>query len=74
MKFKQKAKHIKKGVYCIYKGQNCMHYETKEKADHALQFTNEYENQNYVPIRSYHCKCGFWHLTSKPKLYFYHSL
>ena len=63
-----KTKHTKNRVYCDYKGKPCIHYETKQKAEHALKFINEYENQNYVPKRVYHCKCGYWHLTSKPLL------
>lgn len=65
-KMYEKAKHAKNQVYCDYKGKTCIHFETKQKAEHALQFVNEYENQSYIPIRVYHCKCGAWHLTSKP--------
>ena len=62
-----KIQHIKNGIYCFYKGKPCLHYETKEKAEHALKFVEQqnYTNQNYVPIRAYICACGFWHLTSK---------
>ncbi|MCL2485347.1 MAG: hypothetical protein FWF00_01145 [Endomicrobia bacterium] len=63
-----KEKHIKNGVYCLYKGKSCLHYETQKQAEHALKFveSGNYENINYVPIRAYLCGCGSWHLTSKP--------
>ena len=66
-KMYEKAKHTKNLIYCIYKGKPCIHYETQQKAEHALEFINEYENPNYVPKRAYLCRCGSWHLTSKPK-------
>ena len=65
-KMYEKEKHSKNQIYCDYKHKPCIHFETKQKAEHALKFVNEYENQNYIPIRAYLCKCGFWHLTSKP--------
>ena len=65
-----KTKHTKNKIYCFYKGKPCIHYETQQKAEHALKFTNEYDNPNYVPKRAYHCKRGSWHLTSKPILIF----
>lgn len=62
-----KEKHNKNGWFCIYKNKNCLHFTTKEKAEHALNFVNEYDDPDYVPVRVYHCSCGFWHLTSKQK-------
>lgn len=61
-----KEKHNKSGWYCSFKNKHCLHYETQKKAEHALEFINEYDDPNYVPIRVYHCECGYWHLTSKP--------
>lgn len=62
----EKERHTKRGIFCIFKNKQCIHYETQKKAEHALEFVNEYDNPNYVPQRAYHCDCGFWHLTSKP--------
>ena len=65
-----KGRHNRNALFCSYKNKHCIHYETKEKAEHALQFVNEYDDPNYVPVRVYHCDCGYWHLTSKQKKYF----
>lgn len=62
-----KQKHNKNGWYCSYKNKNCIHYETQKEAETALKYTDEYQNQNHIPRRVYHCGCGYWHLTSKPK-------
>ncbi len=62
-----KESHNKNGWYCGYKNKQCIHYETQKQAETALKYVNEYDDPNYVPVRVYHCECGYWHLTSKPK-------
>ena len=71
----EKIKHVKNSIYCVFKGKNCLHFETKEKAELALKYINpcDYENPAYIPIRAYHCKCGFWHLTSKTRTIHSHN-
>lgn len=62
----EKERHTKRGIFCIFKNKQCIHYETQKQAETALKYVSEYENPNYVPKRAYYCNCGFWHLTSKP--------
>ncbi|MCR4662976.1 MAG: hypothetical protein K5622_03710 [Endomicrobiaceae bacterium] len=66
-----KEKHNKNGWFCFYKNKKCLHFETQQKAEHALKFVNEYDNPDYVPKRVYLCRCGYWHLTSKTKKEFF---
>ncbi|HGQ5248381.1 TPA: hypothetical protein ACLZWE_001622 [Streptococcus pneumoniae] len=48
------------GIYCPAANRSKIQYETKEKADHAVQ----YDNGGLV--RSYYCRtCACWHTTSK---------
>ena len=70
-----KVQHVKNSYYCKFKGKFCLHFATKEKAELALKYVNpnEYEDPTYVPIRAYLCKCGHWHLTSKPKITYFHK-
>ena len=54
---KRKACH---GVFCPAANRTKLQYETKEKADHAV----DYDNGGLV--RSYYCDtCNCWHTTSK---------
>lgn len=51
-------------MYCMKAG-----WDTKELADSELARirSKRIPNQWKVPIRSYQCRCGAWHLTSQPK-------
>lgn len=53
---------------------NCHHktkYGTKEAADQDIKLIRNKSNRSRIPIRSYFCKCGFWHLTSKEDMFKY---
>lgn len=40
-------------------------YATEKAADDDITRIYKTSNRSKVPVRSYLCKCGFWHLTSK---------
>lgn len=59
-KFRNRKRNACHGVYCQAANRAKIQYETKEKADHAV----EYDNGGLV--RSYYCtSCNCWHTTSK---------
>jgi mannose-1-phosphate guanylyltransferase len=33
----------------------------------SIDVINRTSNRDVIPIRAYHCDCGFWHLTSQEK-------
>ena len=60
-------KPSKNRVFCNDCGKSKMLFDSKEKADHFLQYNKDiiYEENGKSPVRSYFCKmCGGWHLTS----------
>ena len=69
-KMYDKIQPLKSSCYCVFKGKQCLQFATREKAELALKYVNPYEYKDsiYIPIRTYLCKCGHWHLTSKPKI------
>lgn len=53
------------------KKNGCPHLEknafaSKRDAESALYATWRYMGRTRYAVRVYHCKCGFWHLTSRP--------
>lgn len=44
-------------------------YGTKQAADQDIKLIGKKSTRNKVPIRSYFCKCGFWHLTSQEDIF-----
>lgn len=59
-KLRNRKRNACHGVYCPAANRAKIQYETKEKADHAV----EYDNGSLV--RSYYCaSCNCWHTTSK---------
>ena len=40
-------------------------YGSQKEADKDIDRIRKKSKRNTIPIRSYLCKCGFWHLTSK---------
>ena len=59
-KLRNRKRNACHGVYCPAANRAKIQYETKEKADHAV----EYDNGGLV--RSYYCaSCNCWHTTSK---------
>lgn len=59
-KLRNRKRNACHGVYCPAANRAKIQYETKEKADHAV----DYDNGGLV--RSYYCaSCDCWHTTSK---------
>ncbi|WP_311517003.1 hypothetical protein [uncultured Streptococcus sp.] len=59
-KLRDRKRKFYHGIFCPAANRSKIQYETKEKADHAV----DYDNGGLV--RSYYCNdCNCWHTTSK---------
>lgn len=50
---------------------NKVQYGSKKMADDDIARISKKSNRSTIPIRSYICKYGFWHLTSKEDMFKY---
>lgn len=41
-------------------------YVNRDQAENALHKEWREGRRKHLPIRTYHCECGYWHTTSKP--------